>query len=104
MIYSFDVILLGQTATELFVADIPEDLEELEIPSSAGPLQGTASRRPLPPAAVSQRRLTRLPGGVATAPRFWPASSPDGSRIAFLAPDKAGLVQIWFVAMPGLVR
>jgi Tol biopolymer transport system component len=34
-------------------------------------------------------------------PRHWLRSSPDGSRIAFLAKDKDGIVQFWTVSPNG---
>lgn len=90
----------GQSITEAFIADLPEDLT---IPGD-GPLQGTTSRRPLPPKGTVQRRLTRtqsrrFPGlqGV----RHWMRSSPDGSRIAMLMKDDGGVVQIWTISPNG---
>ncbi|MBN2129245.1 MAG: DUF3748 domain-containing protein, partial [Sedimentisphaerales bacterium] len=92
----------GQTLTELFISDIPDDITR---PGSDGPLAGTASTLPAPPAGCSQRRLTHLENrkhpGVATQPRHWVASSPDGEHIAFLAHDDNGIVQVYAVSPRG---
>lgn len=57
---------------------------------------------PAPPAGVRQRRLTftaerRFPG-LATSPRHWLRTSPDGSAIACLMKDDEGVVQLWLVS------
>jgi len=88
----------GKEACEVFIADIPDDVT---VPGPDGPLEGTATRRPAPPRGAVQRRLTRTtdreyPG--IQGPRHWLRSSPDGSRIAYLASDDAGVVQIWTVS------
>ncbi|HEX4793137.1 MAG TPA: DUF3748 domain-containing protein [Humisphaera sp.] len=98
---------LGRVATEdctaideLFIVDLPDDLT---IPGD-GPLAGTQTRRPFPPKGVAQRRLTRTAhrkfSGL-QGPRHWPRSAPDGSRIAFLMRDDAGVVQIWTISPNG---
>jgi hypothetical protein len=86
----------GRTISEVFVADLPDDL------TTADP--GTTSRRPAPPKGVVQRRLTftadhKSPG--LQGPRHWLRSSPDGSRIAFLMKDDNGVVQLWTVSPNG---
>lgn len=91
----------GHTISEVFIADVPEDVT---IPPVDGPLQGTETRRPLPPRGTMQRRLTRTaarkyPG--LQGPRHWLRSSPDGSRIAFLMKDDAGTVQLWTISPNG---
>lgn len=91
----------GKTISEVFVADLPDDVT---IPGSDGPLEGTAERRPLPPHGTIQRRLTytenrKYPG--IQGPRHWLRSSPDGGRIAFLMKDDAGAVQLWAVSPTG---
>ncbi len=90
----------GEPFAEVFVADLPEDLTRPGL----GPLAGTATRAPAPPAGVSQRRVTftetrKFPG--IQGPRHWLRSSPDGSRIATLMKDDAGIVQIWTVSPNG---
>jgi hypothetical protein len=90
----------GQTIAEVFVADLPEDPTR----PGDGPLAGTERRLPFPPRGVEQRRLTftaarQFPG--IQGPRHWLRSAPDGSRIAFLAKDDAGVVQLWTVSPAG---
>lgn len=91
----------GDTIPEVYVVDIPNDVT---VPSTDGPLEGTITRRPMPPRGTKQRRLTftagrKFPGlqGV----RHWLRSSPDGSKIAFLMKDESGVVQIWTVPPTG---
>jgi hypothetical protein len=90
----------GEFVPELFIVDLPEDLTN----PGDGPLQGTATRRPAPPAGCSQRRLTftldrKHPG--LQKPRHWTRSSPDGSKIAFLLKDDAGIVQVFAISPNG---
>lgn len=91
----------GREHAEVFVAELPDDLT---VPGD-GPIEGTALRRPAPPRGVRQRRLTftadrRFPG-VATAPRHWVRASPDGTQLAFLMQDDAGVVQFWTISPQG---
>jgi WD40 repeat protein len=90
----------GRTIAEVFIADLPDDLT---VPGT-GPLEGTATTRPRPPHGVTQRRLTftadRQNPGI-QGPRHWLRSSPDGSWIAFLMRDNAGVVQLWTVSPNG---
>jgi hypothetical protein len=90
----------GQTVSEVFVAELPDDLTK---PGDC-PLCGTQNRAPCAPAGVTQRRLTftadrRFPGIQGS--RHWLRSSPDGSRIAFLMKDDAGIAQLWTVSPSG---
>ncbi|MDR2675008.1 MAG: DUF3748 domain-containing protein [Opitutaceae bacterium] len=91
----------GSRHAEVFVVDIPDDITR---PGDA-PLEGTATRRPAPPAGAAQRRLTftdaRKFPGLAAAPRHWLRSSPDGAQIAFLMKDGAGVTQLWTVSPNG---
>lgn len=91
----------GRSHAEVFVVDLPEDLTQ----AGDGPLGGTATTRPAPPRGVEQRRLTftdqRKFPGVVSAPRHWMRASPDGSVIAFLMKDDAGVVQFWSIAPTG---
>jgi WD40 repeat protein len=85
---------------EVFVADLPKDLTQV----GNGPLAGTETRLPFPPRGCIQRRLTftaerKFPG--IQGPRHWLRSSPDGSSIAFLMKDDAGIVQLWTVSPEG---
>ncbi len=91
----------GTTIAEVFIVDIPEDVT---VVGDAGPLEGTATTMPRPPRGTVQRRLTftadrRHPG--IQGPRHWLRSSPDGSAIAFLMKDEAGIVQLWTVSPHG---
>lgn len=90
----------GETLSEVFLADLPDDLTQ---PGSV-PLAGTTTTRPSPPRGVAQRRLTftadrKFPG--LQGPRHWLRCSPDGSRIAFLMKDDAGIVQLWTISPNG---
>ena len=91
----------GETITEVFVVDLPCDVTQSD---GIHPLQGTSDRRPYPPQGTEQRRLTftanrKYPGiqGV----RHWLHSSPDGSQIAFLMRDDAGVSQLWTISPRG---
>ncbi|HYG73725.1 MAG TPA: DUF3748 domain-containing protein [Planctomycetota bacterium] len=90
----------GRASWEVFVVDLPEDVTV----AGDGPLEGTPTRRPLPPRGTAQRRLTfsgakKFPG--IQGPRHWLRSSPDGSQIAFLMRDDAGVVQLFCVSPQG---
>ncbi len=90
----------GQAVSEVFLVDLPDDLTV----RGDGALEGTATTRPAPPRGVVQRRLTfttdrKYPG--IQGPRHWLRSSPDGSRIAMLMKDDAGVVQIWTISPNG---
>lgn len=91
----------GSRHAEVFLVDLPDDLTRPGL----APLEGTATTRPAPPHGVRQRRLTftsaRKFPGVAAAPRHWLRVSPDGTRIAFLMQDEAGVVQFWTVSPDG---
>ena len=88
--------------TEVFIVDIPE---RIDVPGPTGPLEGAATLMPQPPLGAEQRRLTftatRKFPGVVLEPRHWLRSSPDGTRIVFLAKDDAGVVQAYFIAPQG---
>jgi hypothetical protein len=92
-----------RTISEVFVCDLPDDPAELEI-AGDDPLAGTLATRPAPPRGVVQRRVTfttdRQHPGI-QGPRHWLRSSPDGSRIAFLMRDDAGIVQLFTVSPNG---
>jgi len=91
----------GAPVSEVFVVDIPDNVTS---PGDYGPLQGTETTRPRPPRGTRQRRLTftadrKYPG--IQGPRHWLRSSPDGSEIACLMKDDAGVVQLWLVSTTG---
>lgn len=91
----------GREHAEVFVVELPRDLTRAGVE----PLEGTATRRPAPPAGTVQRRLTFLAGdaprGVAPVPRHWLRSSPVDGTIAFLRADAAGHAQLWTVSPEG---
>lgn len=94
------VTTAGTTISEVFVAELPDDLTT----AGDGPLAGTETRRSCPPRGVTQRRVTftaerPFPGLQGT--RHWLRASPDGSRIAFLMKDDAGVIQLWTVSPNG---
>jgi Protein of unknown function (DUF3748)/WD40-like Beta Propeller Repeat len=90
----------GETISEVFVVDLPDDLTIADD----GPLAGTTDTRPRPPRGTAQRRLTytadRKHPGI-QVPRHWLRSAPDGSQIAFLMRDDGGVVQLWTVPPAG---
>jgi len=90
----------NETIAEVFLVDLPDDLTQ----PGHGPLGGTEVRMPYPPKGCTQRRLTftsdRKHPGI-QGPRHWLRSSPDGTQIAFLRKDDAGIVQLWTVSPNG---
>jgi hypothetical protein len=91
----------GQKLTEVFVVDLPETVTKAP---ADGPIEGTAVKRPLPPDGTRQTRVTftqdrPFPG--VQGPRFWVRSSPDGTQLAFLMKDEAGIVQVYTVSPNG---
>jgi len=90
----------GELITEVFVADIPDDITR----AGTAPLEGTAQSRPTVPAGLVQRRITftadRKHPGV-QGPRFWLRSSADGATVFFLMKDDDGIVQIFNVPVMG---
>lgn len=90
----------GQLISEVFIADLPDDLTG----AGDGPLEGTPTTRPRPPRGAVQRRLTFTAGrpypGVQGL-RHWPRSSSDGTAIVFLGRDDRGIVQLWVVSPNG---
>ena len=88
----------GEPLDELYIVDIPEDVTK---PGPLGPLEGTDTSFPMPPAGAVQRRLThtaeaKFPGceGIAR-------SSHDGSQISFRMRDAQGDWQIFLVSPNG---
>ncbi|MCS3432637.1 DUF3748 domain-containing protein [Klebsiella sp. BIGb0407] len=96
--------LSGEKVPELFIVDLPDELADFQQ-AAAEPLAGTSTAMPAPPKGIQQRRLTftsqnRYPGLV-NLPRHWVRSSPDGSQLAFLMRDEAGIVQLWVISPNG---
>ena len=91
----------GEKVPELFIVALPQNEQGWKQAGDA-PLQGTAQTLPAPPAGVVQRRLTFTHDwpfpGLATAPRHWVRSNPQGTLIAFLMRDNRGVVQLWLIA------
>ncbi|OHB78129.1 MAG: hypothetical protein A2W31_02955 [Planctomycetes bacterium RBG_16_64_10] len=79
---------------EVYIVDIPEDIT---VPGPDGPLEGTATTFPMPPAGTVQRRLTYSDSNVGSIIR----SSKDGSRIAFEETADGGTRQIFYVSPLG---
>jgi hypothetical protein len=87
----------GKTKTEVFVADIPDDITKAK---EGCPLQGTETTRPCVPAGVKQRRITFTEKGI-IGPRFWLRTTPDGKWIGFLSTDDKNIVQLYLVSPKG---
>ncbi|QUT15637.1 DUF3748 domain-containing protein [Rahnella inusitata] len=90
----------GEKHPEIFVVDLPHNDEDY-LRAGEKPLQGTPETLPAPPAGVKQRRITFTEKGIATQPRHWLRTSPDGTQIAFLMRDKQDVVQVWTVSPNG---
>jgi len=96
-----DVISLsGEKVTEVFISDIPDDIQGLMTSVTAG----TRTMLPSLPQGVKQRRLTftianKYPG--VQGPRQWLRSSPDGDAIYFYQKDEEGIVQIHSISPNG---
>lgn len=86
----------GTPHWEVFALHLPDDLTR----PGTGPLQGTTTDWPAPPAGCVQRRLT-FTRGLATTPRHWLRPSPDGRHVALLMADPAGVAQLFTVPVVG---
>ncbi|EKN3345664.1 DUF3748 domain-containing protein [Yersinia ruckeri] len=94
----------GNKVSEVFIVDLPDQDRDFSR-EGIRPLAGDSQTLPAPPLGIQQRRLTytdkrRFPG-LATTPRHWLRSSPDGRAIACLMKDDAGVVQLWLVSPLG---
>ncbi len=87
----------GTKKTEVFVADLPEDLTKA---NPGKPLEGTINSRPNVPAGVSQRRITYTKNGI-QGPRHWLRCTPDGKIIGFLSKDDKDTIQVFGVSPNG---
>jgi hypothetical protein len=89
----------GDILTELFVVELPRDVEKLkeedddddnggvEEEKEKRLLQGTPTSYPKPPKSVKQRRVTRSSGCQGSV-RFWPRANPaDPNTICILLRD-----------------
>jgi hypothetical protein len=88
----------GRPVDELFIVDIPE---EISVPGPLGPLEGTETAFPMPPAGTVQRRLTRTESHPYPGCQGIARSSPDGERISFRMRDGTGAWQIFLIAPGG---
>jgi Protein of unknown function (DUF3748)/WD40-like Beta Propeller Repeat len=88
----------GQPIDELFVVDIPDDIT---VRGPLGPLEGTETKFPMPPAGAAQRRLTHTENNPYPGCQGIARSSPDGDRISFRLRDGKGKWQIFLVGPAG---
>jgi Tol biopolymer transport system component len=87
----------GHTKTEVFIADLPDDLT---LAQTWQPIEGTATSRPSVPFGVTQRRVTFTNTGIA-GPRHWLKTTPDDDLICFLSKDDFGFINIFGVHPSG---
>jgi len=91
----------GDVVTEVFVADLPDDVTQAR---EGLPLEGTLTTRPNVPKDLKQRRITYTMGrkhpGL-QGPRYRLRTLPDGSEIYFLMRDDNGIIQIYGVSVHG---
>ncbi len=87
----------GNEVPEVYIVNIPDDITK----PGAGPLEGTMTNMPYPPAGAEVIRLTRTADckypGLSTDPRFWLRTSPEGDKIFYLARDYDGINQVYYV-------
>jgi Protein of unknown function (DUF3748)/WD40-like Beta Propeller Repeat len=88
----------GRPVDELYVVDIPDDITQR---GPLGPLEGTETAFPMPPAGTVQRRLTHTESGPFPGCQGIARSSPDGDRIAFRMRDAHGASQIFLMSPLG---
>jgi len=88
----------GQDVDEVFIVDIPDDIT---IPGSLGPLEGTATTMPAPPQGTSQRRLTNTTNAAYPGCIGIVRSAPDGSLLSYIAKDNRGVKQIFTISPTG---
>ncbi|MDP4250813.1 MAG: DUF3748 domain-containing protein [Bacteroidota bacterium] len=92
----------GAIKTEIFIADIPEDILEAAVAEPAG---NDPSRRPRVPRGVKTRRISFTKRGVSPKPRHWLRSTTDGNLVGFLAADDQGLIQLFGISsLDGSIR
>ncbi|MDR3714310.1 MAG: DUF3748 domain-containing protein [Puia sp.] len=85
----------GGLKTEIFLADIPEDIVE----RAAGmPVSDDAASRPAVPEGIRVRRISFTEKGVSSVPRHWLRSTADGNLIGFLAEDAQGFIQLFGIS------
>lgn len=92
----------GKIHTEIFVIDLPDDLNTLA--SGSTPIEGTSTTRATPPAGVTQRRITFTQDDVNPGlggPRHWLKTTTDGQKIVFYRLDDKGIAQAYYVSPNG---
>ncbi|MDO6436388.1 DUF3748 domain-containing protein [Cyclobacterium sp. 1_MG-2023] len=92
----------GEKLTEVFIVDIPE---KIDVEGPEGPLAGTSTTMPMPPAGTEVRRLTYTENakypGVTTDFRHWVTSAMDGAFLSYLAKDENGIDQVFLIPAIG---
>ena len=88
----------GSVKTEIFVADLPDDLPDWVKQNAGG---GTRTSMPAVPGVIKRRRISFTKCGVSALPRHWLRTVPDGSLIGFYAGDDKGIVQLWGISPNG---
>jgi hypothetical protein len=79
---------------EVFIVDIPDDITKV---GPDGPLEGTRTSFPTPPAGTKQRRLTFSEAGCTGNVR----SDPGGTWLSYRTTDALGRVQIYLISPHG---
>lgn len=88
----------GQLKTEIFVVDIPDDIfKNAELMQSEMP----STQRLSPPSGLIHRKITYTRKGLTDKPRHWLRSDNAGTRIAFLAEDENGFIQLFTISPNG---
>lgn len=88
----------GEDLDEVFIVDIPEDIT---VPGPIVPLEGTLTKMPAPPLGASQRRLTFTPNSKYPGCIGIVRSSPDGTKLGYLAYDANGIKQLFTISPLG---
>ncbi|MFI5194417.1 MAG: DUF3748 domain-containing protein [Chitinophagales bacterium] len=92
----------GILKTEIFIADIPEDILETAVAAPAG---NDPSLRPPVPRGIKTRRISFTKKGVSRTPRHWLRSTTDGNLIGFLASDDQAIIQLFGIStLDGSIR
>lgn len=88
----------GNIKTEIFIADLPDDLPGWV---KNNPATGSATEMPAAPGVILRRRISFLKDGVSAVPRHWLRTTPDGSLVGFYAKDDNGIIQLWGISPNG---
>jgi hypothetical protein len=88
----------GKVKTEIFVADIPDNV--VSVAAAMSPDADPGRRLPVPP-GITQRRISFMEKGVSPVPRHWLRSTPDGALIGFLAADEKDTIQLFGISPNG---